>query len=82
MDVQCFGLLGVNGAGKTTTFNIITGEIPQTGGELLYANKRFVLASLSALITALKSSTFSCYIRYHLTIGGVQQQQRLIVLLQ
>lgn len=49
MVAQCFGLLGVNGAGKTTTFNIVTGEIPQTGGELLYANKRFVLSSLSAI---------------------------------
>ncbi|XP_045398713.1 phospholipid-transporting ATPase ABCA3-like isoform X2 [Lemur catta] len=32
---ECFGLLGYNGAGKTTTFQILTGEISATSGEVL-----------------------------------------------
>ena len=29
---ECFGLLGINGAGKTTTFQMLTGDIPMSGG--------------------------------------------------
>ncbi|XP_017444478.1 ATP-binding cassette, sub-family A (ABC1), member 15 isoform X1 [Rattus norvegicus] len=31
---ECFGLLGFNGAGKTTTFQILTGEITPTAGDV------------------------------------------------
>nr|XP_012645592.1 ATP-binding cassette sub-family A member 3-like isoform X2 [Microcebus murinus] len=31
---ECFGLLGYNGAGKTTIFQILTGEISATSGEV------------------------------------------------
>jgi len=33
---EIVGLIGPNGAGKTTTFNLITGFIPPTGGEVTF----------------------------------------------
>ncbi|MGI8500610.1 MAG: ABC transporter ATP-binding protein [Hassallia sp.] len=36
---EIFGLIGPNGAGKTTLFNLITGLIPFSSGELIYAGK-------------------------------------------
>lgn len=32
---EIFGLLGLNGAGKSTTFNILTGEVPLTEGQVV-----------------------------------------------
>jgi branched-chain amino acid transport system permease protein len=36
---QIVGLIGPNGAGKSTTFNLITGVLPLTSGEVLYRGK-------------------------------------------
>jgi branched-chain amino acid transport system permease protein len=36
---QIVGLIGPNGAGKSTTFNIITGVLPATRGEVMFRNQ-------------------------------------------
>src|SRR5919199_5406330 len=36
---EIFGLIGPNGAGKTTLFNLITGLIPASSGNLIYQNE-------------------------------------------
>ncbi len=37
---EIMGLIGPNGAGKSTTFNLITGVLPITRGEVLFRNER------------------------------------------
>jgi branched-chain amino acid transport system ATP-binding protein len=37
---EIVALIGPNGAGKTTTFNLITGVLPASGGEVLFKNRR------------------------------------------
>ena len=36
---EIFGLIGPNGAGKTTLFNLVTGLMPLSSGQLLYGGK-------------------------------------------
>lgn len=38
---EIFGLIGPNGAGKTTLFNLITGLIPPTSGQLFFRGEEF-----------------------------------------
>lgn len=38
-DTGVYGLLGPNGAGKSTFLNLITDNLPRTGGEILYNGK-------------------------------------------
>jgi len=37
---EIVGLIGPNGAGKTTTFNLLTGFIPPSAGEITFSGKR------------------------------------------
>jgi len=37
---EILGLIGPNGAGKTTVFNMITGTLRSTGGEILFMGRR------------------------------------------
>ena len=39
---EIVGLIGPNGAGKTTLFNMISGTMPMTEGELFYHGKKIV----------------------------------------
>jgi branched-chain amino acid transport system ATP-binding protein len=37
---EIVGLIGPNGAGKTTLFNLISGALPATAGEIIYKDKK------------------------------------------
>jgi branched-chain amino acid transport system ATP-binding protein len=39
---QIFSLIGPNGAGKTTTFNLITGVLPATAGEVIFCGRKIL----------------------------------------
>lgn len=39
---QIFSLIGPNGAGKTTTFNLITGVLPATAGEVTFCGRKLL----------------------------------------
>ena len=37
---EIVGLIGPNGAGKTTLFNLISGTLPTTAGEIIYKDRK------------------------------------------
>jgi branched-chain amino acid transport system ATP-binding protein len=61
---QIVGLIGPNGAGKTTAFNVITGFLPQTSGEVLYRSRPLTglkphqIAQLGLVRTFQRTSVF------------------------
>jgi branched-chain amino acid transport system ATP-binding protein len=61
---QIVGLIGPNGAGKTTAFNVITGFLPQTSGEVRYRStpltglKPHQIAKLGLVRTFQRTSVF------------------------
>ncbi len=61
---QIVGLIGPNGAGKTTAFNVITGFVPQTSGNVVYRStsltglKPHQIAKLGLVRTFQRTSVF------------------------
>ncbi len=61
---QIVGLIGPNGAGKTTAFNVITGFVPQTSGDVVYRStsltglKPHQIAKLGLVRTFQRTSVF------------------------
>jgi branched-chain amino acid transport system ATP-binding protein len=61
---QIVGLIGPNGAGKTTAFNVVTGFLPQTTGEVLYRSRSLIglkphqIAQLGLVRTFQRTSVF------------------------
>jgi branched-chain amino acid transport system ATP-binding protein len=61
---QIVGLIGPNGAGKTTAFNVITGFLPQTSGDVVYRSihltglKPHQIAKLGLVRTFQRTSVF------------------------
>jgi len=61
---EILGLIGPNGAGKSTTFDLITGVIKPSGGEIFYREKNItgykphVIASMGIIRTFQLTSTF------------------------
>ena len=60
---ECFGLLGGNGAGKTTVFEIMTGNMAMTSGQV-YISGHNIISSLPA---ARRSIGEQCYYSEHKT---------------
>ncbi len=55
---EVFGLIGPNGAGKTTLFNVITGLIPATSGQLLYQQQNITRSRPYQIASAGIARTF------------------------
>lgn len=55
---EIFGLIGPNGAGKTTLFNLITGMIPPSSGELIYQGQEIAGLKPHEIATRGISRTF------------------------
>ncbi len=55
---QIMGLIGPNGAGKSTVFNLITGVLPCTGGEVHFRGERIDTLSARSIVTRGMARTF------------------------
>ncbi len=55
---EILGLIGPNGAGKTTVFNLITGVLPPTGGEVHFRSERIDRLSARAIVPRGLARTF------------------------
>jgi branched-chain amino acid transport system ATP-binding protein len=55
---EIFGLIGPNGAGKTTLFNVITGLIPASSGQLVYQGEDITRRSPHAIASKGIARTF------------------------
>ena len=47
---EILGLIGPNGAGKSTVFNLVTGVLPLTGGEVRFRGERIDTLSARAIV--------------------------------
>ena len=55
---EILGLIGPNGAGKSTVFNLVTGVLPATGGEVNFRGERIDILSSRAIVTRGMARTF------------------------
>ena len=55
---EILGLIGPNGAGKSTVFNLVTGVLPVTGGEILFRGERIDALPSRAIVTRGMARTF------------------------
>ena len=64
---EIVALIGPNGAGKTTLFNLITGFLPPTGGEVFYRGRRITGLSASRVASLGMIRTFQNLAIFHET---------------
>ncbi len=55
---EILGLIGPNGAGKSTVFNLVTGVLPATGGEVHFRGERIDVLSARAIVLRGIARTF------------------------
>jgi branched-chain amino acid transport system permease protein len=55
---EILGLIGPNGAGKSTVFNLVTGILPLTGGEVHFRGERIDILSARAIVPRGLARTF------------------------
>jgi branched-chain amino acid transport system ATP-binding protein len=71
---QIFSLIGPNGAGKTTTFNVITGTLPATRGEVTFCGTK-LLGLPAHKVTALGIARTYQLIRVFKTMSVLENVQ-------
>jgi branched-chain amino acid transport system ATP-binding protein len=77
---ELVSLIGPNGAGKTTAFNIITGYLTPTAGQILYRGeplnglKAHQIAKRGVVRTFQKTSLFSACTAHHNIVIGLHQR--------
>jgi branched-chain amino acid transport system ATP-binding protein len=77
---EVVGLIGPNGAGKTTAFNVITGFLPSTAGQILYRGEALSgrrpneIADLGVVRTFQKTSVFAGNTVFENVLIGLHRQ--------